>query len=161
MSDSDWDNSGDDKARFPSELAAAIERARQRTCSQSMVESLKEKALALATDSATQVVSRPDRQRDHVKLLGLLVAASIALIVSLRWWLMGTTDVEKVVIGLERNPVYSAITTVSLTQAGYRQVEEDLNRADAQIEEASEALAIASVRQEIQKTLEEYYDWSK
>lgn len=39
-------------------------------------------------------------------------------------------------------------------------IEEDLDRADSKAEEASDGLAQAAVRQEIQETLEKYYDWS-
>ena len=71
-----------------------------------------------------------------------------------------TDDLRQAILE-NRPPVYSPITTVSLTQVGYLRIHEDLDRADSQVEEVSEGLAIAAVRHEIQVTLEVFYDWSK
>ena len=163
MNGSGIESHAEGEDRLPSELAAAIERARQRTASKSRVQTLTANVLELTSESRLQVNPKATRAIANGRLYWLCVlAASIGLILSGRSWLTSPDERENLsVIELMTQPVYSTINTVSLTQVGYRQVEEDLDRADAQIEEVSEGLAIASVRHEIQKTLEEFYDWSK
>jgi hypothetical protein len=160
MNDADLEIHSDGEAPLPSDLLMAIERARQTTSSNTMVESLTTRVLALSAVPVTPVSRK--RNRKGLLLYGLCaMAASIGVLISFRSWLTIPLEQSRSPT-LERltRPVYSTITTVSLNQIGYRQVEDDLDLADARIEKASEGLALASVRQEIQKALDEYYDWS-
>ena len=55
--------------------------------------------------------------------------------------------------------VHSRITRISLVQVGYRRIEDDLDRADSELEKVSEGVALASVRNEIQAALNDFCDW--
>jgi hypothetical protein len=162
MSEPSLNNRDDTDLSLPSELAAAIKRARQRTASTSTVQTFTARILERTPETATQVDHRSIRASGKAPVYWICaVAASIGLILSLRSWVTDPLERADVpAVELLMQPVYSSITTVSLTQVSYRQVEEDLDRADAQIEEASESLALASLRSDIQATLEKFYDWS-
>ena len=163
MSDPSLEKRDDGGERLQSELAGAIERARQRTASPAMVENLTARVLEITARPISEVRQNGSPASRNARLYWLcVVAAPIGLILSLRSWL--TVPVNRsgdATVELLTQPVYSRITTVSFTRVGYRQIEEDLDRADAQVEEASEGLALTSVRHEIQETLDEFYDWSK
>lgn len=153
-------DSRDASEGLPDELAAAIARARQRTAAKSSVASLTASVLEKTAVLATHV--DPNASRPRVQMYWLCaVAASVGLVLAVRPW--GNSQLEPPELPAIQlmQPVYSTITTVSLTQVGYGQVQDDLDRADVQIEEASEALQLAAVRVEIQKALDEFYDWSE
>lgn len=161
MSDTNLESANDGEESLPSELVSALHRARLRTASPEMVDRLTARVLKITAETTPELNHRRASGNTRVYWLGA-IAASIGLIMAFRTWLDDSQKQADVAeVGLLTQPVYSTITTVSLTQVGYRQVNEDLDRADAQIEEASEGIAIASVRHEIQKALEEFYDWSK
>jgi hypothetical protein len=163
MSDQRLESHDDGDPCLPSELAAAIERARLRTASPAMVEKLQSRVLEITAETVPDVNQKDRLASGNAHIYWLCtIAASIGLILSLRPWM--TVPVESThfpTVDLITSPVYSPITTVSLTQVGFRRIEEDMDRVDAQVEEASEGLALASVRHEIQETLEEFYDWSR
>ena len=163
MSDPTLDSRDDGDPSLPNELATLIERARQRTASPAMVERFAARVLEMTAKPVTEVKHRGGRASGNSRVYWLCaVAASIGVILSLRSWV--TVPVEHAdvaAVELLTQPVYSPITTVSLTQVGYLRIHEDLDRADSQVEEVSEGLAIAAVRHEIQVTLEVFYDWSK
>jgi hypothetical protein len=146
------------------DLVAAIERARARKASLDMVARVAEKMLQLGKpvvrSSETQMVSV---RRWNGRMLWAVSTATIlfvAAVLSVRRPSSNESLVNFQPLATLHFPVYSSITTISLVEVGFQRIEEDLDRADAKAEEASEGLAQAAVRQEIQETLEKYYDWS-
>ena len=141
------------------ELILAIERARQRMPSAESVARL------------TDIMSRrviSDRMKSKWQIWPgwqwmAAVAASIAIVSTISvWWPL----VQKPNGKVERHdpqldPSDSAITRVLLVQVGFQRIQQDLDLADARVEELTESMAIAGVRREILETLEFYYDWSK
>lgn len=150
---------------LPSELSSAIERARMRTASPAQIAKLAERVLEMTSQHSVPSpveIKKANSAGVSASVYWLCtIAASIGLIVLFRPWASTTDNQAEVPKLVLSQPIYSPITTVSLSQVGYRQIEVDLDRADAKLAEASEGLALAAVRYEIQQTLEEFYDWRK
>lgn len=161
MNDHDVQRSLDvSKDPMPSDLIAAIERARQRTASSEMVTQLTVRVSHLNKPDAYGSIASSYRQGRW--LMACAVAASIFVIVS--YGFIGTAPSDRVSSrdpnSFVKYPIYSQITKVSFVQVGYRRIEEDLDLADAKAERVSEGLVLAALRQEIQESLEEFYKWS-
>lgn len=150
--------------QLPPDLAAAIDRARARKASLAMVARVAEKMLQLDEPvvrlSDTPMVSV---RRWNGRMLWAVSTVTILFVAAvLSVW---RSSPSKSLVNFQplatlHFPIYSSITTISLVEVGFQRIEEDLDRADAKAEEASDGLAQAAVRQEIQETLEKYHDWS-
>jgi hypothetical protein len=161
MSDLELKLDDENDRSLPDDLVSAIDRARQQMASRDSVESVKATVLKLTTMQQPLPVRTKSLVRKNVNWI-LAAAASMGLLASLRFWHMPTDHHPPFgTIELTIQPSYSPVISVELTQVGYQRIVEDLDRADAQIEAASEGLQLAAVRYEIQTTLEEFYDWSK
>jgi hypothetical protein len=147
----------------PSDLAIAIERARSLVVPTEVVDRLTADVLR-KTAKANDISQYAGKRGIGVLPVYWLcaVAASIGSIIMIRDWMtISEEHGEPPVMELVTEPRYSPITSVAYLPVGYRQIEVDLDLADKLVETVSEGLALASVRHEIQVTLDEFYDWSK
>ncbi len=141
---------------LPGELLAAIGRARQRRATPELVASLIEKVL----QDESEVVSLPPRSLWKQPLLwGLATAAALLIgVIVATWW---PQHEPPRVVNRPDQRVLSAVTKVSLVDVVFQQMTDDLDRADAELEEVSAGLQMAALRHEIEITLDEFYDRSK
>lgn len=139
------------------DLVAAIERARQRAATPEMVAKLTSQAIRLQYSihpSAEAASPLSDRWRWEARIaVAVVLALSIGLLAYRykiqphRWG------------RLPNHVTYSPVTRSSLVLVGYRRIDEDLDRAEAKVEQVSKALEVAALRREIQAALDEYRDW--
>lgn len=59
----------------------------------------------------------------------------------------------------ESGPVYSAVTTVSLTDVGVDQIANEIRTAESRITLAQQSIELAAVRRELRMALDEYPRW--
>jgi len=146
------------------DLLAAIERARTRTAPPAMVSRLTENMLQMDKPPVRfPIAPAASNSRWNRRLLWAVSTAAIlfvAAVLSVRRPSPNKSLVNVQPLATLHFPIYSSITTMSLVEVGFQRIEEDLDRADAKAEKASDGLAQAAVRQEIQETLEKYHDWS-
>jgi hypothetical protein len=150
--------------RLPAELNVAVQRARQRKPDADQLLRCIGDAKRLRETRAAQPHrhSRSSRITQRVSILASLAAAAAVTYVILKWD-MGTVVPEPVPtppLSLSL-PVYSPVTQIPFAEVGYRRIVADLDRADAELAQASEAIALSAVRLDVQQTLEEFYDWSE
>lgn len=144
---------------LPAQLAAAVAKARARNPTSDMVEQLVARASRLGEDA--RVAPAPHRST----VLGVSACAIVAAAVVLLIFTLANRTREPVrlpdqaIASAAAFPIYSAVTKSSLVEVGFGQIEEDLQRAESHLANASETVALAEVRRDVRATLEEYRRW--
>lgn len=151
-------NIDQNQSPLPAKLIDTIERVRQQTAAPELVAKATSKAIEL--NRSVNSSSGDVRPHGASWLCATGIAASVVLATSVGLWTYKFAINTNYAVRSHSDVIHSPVTTSSLVLVGYRRVDEDLDRADARVEELSEALELASLRREIQVTLDEYYDWS-
>ncbi len=176
------------KPPLPEDLAQAIERARSRSATPDMVERLTAKAIQLHELESPVLVKRaivykPSSRWMNATAVAVAVAILLLSAGTLPIWnhlfmnrddflavevspLDQTTAEEVLGTAPSKTPgsstvSYSPERRVELVLVAYRSIDDDLDQADAQVAEISEALQLVLLRHEIQSSLDEFYDWSQ
>lgn len=141
------------------DLAAAVAKARGRSPSPEMVTQLVAH-LAKLDVAPAPAGARPARQRSLWvgRMAGAAALAATVLAVATVRHRMRPLP-PSIDPPLVRNTDFrslSAVRRVSLVEAGFSRIAADLDQAQSQLDTASESLALAAVRREVQETLEEY-----
>ena len=149
--------------RLPNELDMAVRRARGRQPHPDAIVQCMRSAQGLS-DTAVSAPRFPltrTRLAGRIALAGSLAAAAAAVYLLVTWNPSSVSpERDRLPVAALSQPIYSPITQVSLVEVGYRRIEADLEQAQTQLAQASEAIALSAVRLEVQQSLEEFYDWS-
>lgn len=139
------------------DLAAAVAQARNRNPSPEMVTQL---VARLAKLDGAPAPAGPPRQRSRWvgRLAGAAALVATVLVTATVRHRMRPRP-PSLDPPLARNADFrnlSAVRRVSLVEAGFSRIAADLDHAQSQLDTASESLALAAVRRDVQETLEEY-----
>ena len=145
--------------KLPGKLAAAVAQAHGRHPTSDMVAQLVARASRLGDDP--QVAPTPRRSMAlRVAACVTAAAAMITVVFALAHRTRDPAPVpDRSIASADTFPVYSAVTTLPLVEAGFGQIEADLQRAESHLDSALEAVALAAVRRDVRATLEEYPRW--
>lgn len=147
--------------RLPYELDVAMRHARDRQPGSGEIIRCIRNAKRLGEGIAPEPrLALAPRVAWYMTIAGSLAAAAVYLLVTWHPWSAQPERDSSPAVSLSQ-PVYSPVNRVPLVAVGYQRIETDLDQADGELEQASEAMALSAVRFEVQQTLEEFYDWSE
>lgn len=160
-----------DEQELPPALAAAVERARARQPKPDQVAALMARVSELGPPAGVVVPHRSLKMRWAACVA--VVAATVLLAVTVSRQFRPPPKLQGPEMVVVPSPpvtpkdvgtgqsVVSEVTRIPLVAASFGQIEEDIKEAESQVTLAAEAIAMAEVRRDLRRTLDEYPRWGR